>query len=160
MRTAVNTGEVIASEGSEIIGDPVNVAAHLQQQARDGDVVIGESTRRLVGELVTLAPLGAFALKGRSETVAAYRVVSLERPAGASATPFVGRESELRRIRAVYDDAVTTRRARMAVVLGSPGLGKSRVIGEVARRLGDGATVLLALSDRRQPHPAQRSLRP
>ncbi len=147
LRVAVNTGEVIASEGSEVIGDPVNVAARLQEQARDGDVVIGESTRRLVGELVTLAPLGAFALKGRSETVAAYRVVSLERPGGASATPFVGRESELRRILAVYDAARVERRARLAVVLGSPGLGKSRVTAEVARRLGGDTIVLLAHCD-------------
>jgi class 3 adenylate cyclase len=44
LRVAVNTGEVVA-EASEIIGDPVNVAARLQEQARDGDVVIGEATR-------------------------------------------------------------------------------------------------------------------
>ncbi len=144
LRVAVNTGEVIASEGSEIIGDPVNVAARLQEEARDGDVVIGEATRRIVGELVTLAPMGAFALKGRSEKVTAWRVASLERPVGASATPFVGRESELRRILSVYDGAVFDERARLAAVLGSPGLGKSRVIGEVARRLGGQATVLLA----------------
>src|SRR5262245_27864040 len=46
LRVAVNTGEVVASEASEIIGDPVNVAARLQEAARDGEVVIGEATRR------------------------------------------------------------------------------------------------------------------
>ncbi len=147
LRVAVNTGEVIASSDTEIIGDPVNVAARLQEQARDGDVVIGEATRRIVSELVTLAPLGSFALKGRAESVAAYRVMSLERPSGASTTPFVGRDAELRRILSVYDGAVFDERARLAVVLGSPGLGKSRVIGEVARRLENGATVLLAHCD-------------
>ncbi|MGH6691825.1 MAG: adenylate/guanylate cyclase domain-containing protein, partial [Gammaproteobacteria bacterium] len=104
LRLAVNTGEVVVSAANDdVVGDPVNVAARLQEQARDGDVVIGEATRRIVSELVTLAPLGAFALKGRAESVAAYRVVSLERPAGAFATPFVGRDAELRRILAVYD---------------------------------------------------------
>src|SRR6059036_1443099 len=44
LRVAVNTGEVVASDKSEIIGDPVNAAARLQEQARDGDVLIGEST--------------------------------------------------------------------------------------------------------------------
>jgi hypothetical protein len=79
LRIAVNTGEVVVSAANDdVVGDPVNVAARLQQEAHDGEVVIGESTRRLVGALVTLAPLGAVALKGRSETVAAYRVVSLE----------------------------------------------------------------------------------
>src|SRR5439155_7345711 len=74
LRVAVNTGEVVASDKSEVIGDPVNVAARLQEQARDGDVVIGESTERLVRELVTLVSFGVLSLKGRSETVAAYRV--------------------------------------------------------------------------------------
>ena len=57
LRVAVNTGEVVVSDDhADVIGDPVNVAARLQQEARDGDVLIGESTQRLVGELVTLAP--------------------------------------------------------------------------------------------------------
>src|SRR5258706_94535 len=82
LRVAVNTGEVVVSDDYAAgIGDPLNVAARLQQEAHDGDVLIGESTQRLVRDLVTLAPFGVFALKGRSETVAAYRVVSLERPA-------------------------------------------------------------------------------
>jgi len=147
LRVAVNTGEVVASAEREIIGDPVTVAAQLQQEARVGDVVIAEPTRRLVAELVTLAPLGSVAVKGRAERVPAYRVVSLERPAGASTTPFVGRESELARIRTVFDDAVGSRAARLAVILGSPGLGKSRLIAEVARRLAESAAVLSARCD-------------
>ncbi len=148
LRVAINTGEVVVSpDQAEIVGDPVNVAARLQQEGADGDVLIGESTRRLVGELVTLAPLGTFALKGRAERVAAYRVVSLERPAGVAAIPFVGRDDELRRLEATYDSAVTMPAGRLAVVLGSPGLGKSRLMGEFARRLGDGATVLSASCD-------------
>jgi len=148
LRVAVYTGEVVAGDDhTHVMGDPVNVAARLQQEARDGDVLLGESTRRLVGEQVTLAPFGSFALKGRAEPVVAYRVVSLERPAGAPAIAFVGREDELRRIRAVYDTAVATHAARLAVLLGSPGLGKSRLIDEFSRRLGDGATVLMARCD-------------
>jgi tetratricopeptide (TPR) repeat protein len=145
LRVGVNTGEVVVSEGNDdVVGDPVNVAARLQQEAHDGAVLIGESTRRLVSELVTLAPFGVLSLKGRSETVAAYRIVSLERPAGAAATAFVGRDDELRRVMAVYDAAVAAPAARLAVVLGSPGLGKSRLLDEVARRLGDGAAVVSA----------------
>src|SRR5947207_1986788 len=148
LRVAVNTGEVVVSDEHPAgIGDPLNVAARLQQEAHVGDVVIGESTHRLVRGFVTLAPLGARALKGRAETVAAYRVVSLERPAGTSATVFVGRDDELRRLAAVYDAAVTTPAGRLGVILGSPGLGKSRLVEEFARRLGDGATVLTAHCD-------------
>jgi class 3 adenylate cyclase len=148
LRVAVHTGEVVARDDrTHVMGDPVNVAARLQQEAQDGEVLVGESTQRLVGALVTLAPMGHFALKGRSERVAAFRVLSLERPAGAPATAFVGRLDELQRIAAVYDAAVATRSARLAVVLGSPGLGKSRLLDEFARRQGDAATRLAARCD-------------
>ncbi len=143
LRVAVNTGEVVVSDDYTAgIGDPLNVAARLQQEAKDGDVLIGESTQRLVAERVTLARVGSFALKGRAEPVTAYRVVSLERPAGAAAVAFVGRDDELRRITAVYDAALAAPAARLAVLLGSPGLGKSRLLAEFARRLGERATVL------------------
>ncbi len=147
LRVAVNTGEVVARDETEIIGDPVNVAARLQEQGHDGDVVVGESTHRLVSTLVTLELLGSFALKGRSEAVKAYRVVSLERPAGAATAPFVGRDEELTRLAAVYDTAVEKPAAGLAVLLGSPGLGKSRLIDEFARRHADAATVVQASCD-------------
>ncbi len=147
LRVAVNTGEVVADEATEIIGDPVNVAARLQEQGRDGDVVIGGTTERLVATLVTLERLGSFALKGRSEAVTAYRVVSLERPVGATAAPFVGREVELARLEAVHAAAVTTPATRLVVLLGSPGLGKSRLIDELARRHAEAATILAAHCD-------------
>jgi class 3 adenylate cyclase len=148
LRVAVNTGEVVvSSDDSDVVGDPVNVAARLQQEAGNGDVVIGESTQRLVAVQVTLAPLGSFALKGRAEKVTAYRVVSLERPAGAAAVAFVGRDDELARITGVYEAAVTTPAARLAVLLGSPGLGKSRLIEEFGRRIAEAATVLTAQCD-------------
>jgi class 3 adenylate cyclase len=148
LRVAVNTGEVVVShDNTDVVGDPVNVAARLQQEAHDGDVLLGDSTRRLVADLVTPEPFGARALKGRTETVAAYRVVSLDRPAAAPAAAFVGRDDELRRLRAAYDAALTRRRARLVVVLGSPGVGKSRLLDEFARRLGALATVLAARCD-------------
>jgi class 3 adenylate cyclase len=144
LRVAVNTGEVVVDAATDdVVGDPINVAARLQDAARDGDVVIGEATRRLVSALITLAPLGPVTLRGRAETVAAYRVVSLERPGGASAAAFVGRDEELRRLEAVYEAALAEPAARLAVVLGSPGLGKSRLLDEFTSRL-DGATVLVA----------------
>jgi class 3 adenylate cyclase len=117
LRVAVNTGEVVAKDATELLGDPVNVAARLQEQGRDGDVVIGETTQRLVAALVTLAPLGNVTLKGRAEAVKVYRVVSLERPTSATTAAFVGRADELARLTAVYDAAVATPAARLAVLL-------------------------------------------
>ena len=148
LRVAVNTGEVVVSaDHSDVVGDPVNVAARLQQEARDGEVLVGESTRRLVADSVTLAPFGSLALKGRTGSVEAHRVVSLARPVGTT-TAFVGREDELRRLTAVYDAAVAAPASRLVTVLGSPGLGKSRLLAELVRRLtGDGAIVVAAQCD-------------
>ncbi|MBI3781909.1 MAG: nuclear transport factor 2 family protein [Deltaproteobacteria bacterium] len=148
LRVAINTGEVVVSaDNTDVVGDPVNVAARLQQEARNGDVVLGESTHRLVAALVTLAPLGSVTLKGRAGAVKAYRVESLERPVGTATAAFVGRDDEMGRMTAVYDAAIATPAARLAVLLGSPGLGKSRMIEEFACRLGDVATVLTAQCD-------------
>ncbi len=147
LRVAVNTGEVVAKDETELIGDPVNVAARLQDQASDGDVVIGESTRRLVATLVTLEPLGSLMLKGRDVAVGAYRVVSLEKPASATTAAFVGRDDEVARLGAVYESAVASPATRLAVLLGSPGLGKSRLIDELARRHVETAKILVAQCD-------------
>jgi len=148
LRVGINTGEVVvAADNADVVGDPVNVAARLQAEAGDGDVVIGEATRRLVSSLVSLSPLGRLALKGRAESVKAYRVESLERPVGVAAAAFVGRDDELARLTTVYEAARGTPAARLAVLLGSPGLGKSRLIEEVGRRLGDAASVLTAHCD-------------
>ncbi|MFN2375302.1 MAG: AAA family ATPase [Candidatus Binatia bacterium] len=148
LRVAVNTGEVVVAAGEDdVVGDPVNVAARLQEQGRDGDVVLGEATRRLVSTRVTLEPLGSVSLKGRAEAVAAHRLVSLDPPAGAIAAPFVGRDAELARLEGVFDTAVTTPATRLAVLVGSPGLGKSRLIEELSRRHADDATILAAHCD-------------
>jgi class 3 adenylate cyclase len=120
LRVAVNTGEVVVSDDYAAgIGDPLNVAARLQQEAKDGDVLIGGETQRFVADQVTLEPLGVFALEGRAEPVAAYRVGSLERPSRAAVAGFVGRERELVRLAAVYEAAVATQQTKLAVVLGS-----------------------------------------
>ena len=148
LRVALNTGEVVVNaDNTDVVGDPVNVAARLQTEAHDGDVVLGESTHRLVATLVTLAPLGSVTLKGRAEKVKAYRVESLERPAGAATVAFVGRDEELGRITAVDDTAVTRPAARLAVLLGSPGLGKSRLTEEFVRRQGESVSVLTVHCD-------------
>jgi len=145
LRVAVNTGEVVVSDDYAAgIGDPLNVAARLQQEAKDGDVLVGGATQRFVADQVTLAPVGSFALRGRAEPVAAWRVVSLERPSRAAAVDFVGRADELRRLGAVYEAAAGGAHAKLALVLGSPGLGKSRLLVELARSLAGRATVLVA----------------
>jgi class 3 adenylate cyclase len=146
LRVGVNTGEVVVgARDADVVGDPVNVAARLQNEAAPGSVLIGDDTRRLVERLVTVEWSGNFQLKGRAEPVAGYRVVSLEPP--ADSTTFVGRDDELERIMGHFRSAVDDRCAHLVTVIGAPGLGKTRLLDEAMRRLTREATVLRARCD-------------
>jgi class 3 adenylate cyclase len=78
-RVGVNTGEALVGNigGPDLrnfnaMGDAVNVAARLETQAEPGQVVIGSSTRDLIGDLARVTPLGDLMVKGRSQPVCAY----------------------------------------------------------------------------------------
>ena len=146
LRTGVNTGEVVVggSDG-DLVGDPVNVAARLEQAAGEGDVLIGEETQRLVRHHVTLEPVAPLELKGKKGTVLAFRLVA------ATAAPdevaaidarLVGRDEELARLRAAFYGAVGDRACRLVTVIGSPGIGKSRLAYELAASVQREATIL------------------
>src|SRR4051794_33363969 len=82
-RTGVNTGDVVAGDpvrGQQlVVGDAVNVAARLEQAAGDDEVLIGDRTYRLVRDAVEVEPAQPLDLKGKSEPVPAYRLLSLRR---------------------------------------------------------------------------------
>ena len=97
-RTGVNTGEVVTGEGGGsqrlATGDTVNVAARLEQVAPVGEVLIGESTYRLVRESVEVVPVEPLTLKGKPEPVPAYRLLSVTADARSTRSadlPLVGR---------------------------------------------------------------------
>lgn len=147
----VNTGEVMAgSVGNSytVVGDAVNVAARLQGAAVPGDVLVGPETHQATAGQVEYDEVGSIALKGKADTVAAWRAL-LVRPTGerrpSSTPPLVGRSAELAQLEALHHDAVTTGRATLATVLGEPGVGKSRLARELAERL-PGARALWGVS--------------
>jgi len=149
-RIGVNTGEVVATDQqageSFVSGDPVNVAARLEQAAEPGEILIGESTHRLVGAAVIAQLLEPLPVKGKAESLFAYRLVVVEPGAEILPrrfdSPLVGRASELNAIRAAFEDAVSTSTCRLVTVVGHAGVGKSRLILEALVSLGDRAHVL------------------
>jgi class 3 adenylate cyclase/tetratricopeptide (TPR) repeat protein len=150
-RTGVNTGEVIvgdtATDQKLATGDAVNVAARLEQAAGAGEVLIGDATYRLVRDAVVGEAATPVEAKGKSEAVAAWRLVGLrpDVPAFARpiATPFVGRRPELDELRDVFDTAVSESSCRLATIVGPPGIGKSRLAREVVRSLERDARVVV-----------------
>jgi len=150
MRVGVNTGEVVAGDGSGgqmlATGDAVNVAKRLEESARTGEILLGEPTRRLVENAVVLEPRDDLVLKGKSDPHAAWNVLAVIEGASAYArrldAPLIGREPELQLLRDTYAEAVSGRSCRLFTVVGPAGIGKSRLAAELCTSLRDEAMLL------------------
>jgi len=143
-RIGVNTGRVVAGEGDTLVtGDAVNVAARLEQAAEAGDVLIGAETRRLVRDAVRVEAVDVVA-KGKAEPVQAFRLLDLDLEAEAIArrfeTPLVGRSAEVQQLRHAFERTIREQRCHLFTLLGSAGVGKSRLVAEVLASID--ATVL------------------
>jgi class 3 adenylate cyclase/ATP/maltotriose-dependent transcriptional regulator MalT len=144
LRTGVNTGEVVTGTEERLAtGDAVNVAARLEQAAQPGEILLGEETLRLVRgavEVETVAPVEA---KGKSEPLAAFRLVGVDQATGPRAHigPMVGRERQRHVLDEAFANVVADRTCHLFTVLGTAGVGKSRLASEFLDGL-DGATVV------------------
>jgi predicted ATPase/class 3 adenylate cyclase len=151
VRIGVNTGEVVTGDPSGgqgfATGDAINLAARLQQAAQPGEILIGETTRRLLGDRVTVAEVAPFLVKGKRGPVSAARVLAVASdspsPSAIMGSPFVGREEELRLLRETFERCVAERACRVVTVLGVPGIGKSRLVREVLDEIRTGAGIVV-----------------
>jgi predicted ATPase/class 3 adenylate cyclase len=148
-RTGVSTGEVVTGEGGGsqrlATGDTVNLAARLEHAAPPGEILISESTYRLVREAVEVVPVEPLELKDEPESVPTYRLLSVTadvksaRPAGR---PLVGRAREIAALDAEFHRSVAEPEGRLITLVGEAGVGKSRLIEEFVRSIAGQATVL------------------
>ncbi|MDP9207427.1 MAG: AAA family ATPase, partial [Actinomycetota bacterium] len=149
VRTGVNTGEVVTGDpaigDALVLGDAVNVAARLEQVAAPGEVLLGQSTYRLVRDAVSAERVTPLHLKGKGAPVDAYRLGQVDPGAPGHArrqdAPIVGREPELGLFTWVYERVVSTASSHLLTVLGPAGVGKTRLVTEAVAGL-PGATVL------------------
>jgi predicted ATPase/class 3 adenylate cyclase len=149
-RTGVNTGEVVAGDPgrgeSFVVGDPVNLAARLEQSAQPGEILIGETTYRLVRDAVVAERVGPLSLKGWVEPIYAWRlqevVPGVFGPARRLDSPLIGRERELESLREIFERTVSEVSCQLITLTGSAGVGKSRLAGEFVSQLGTRATVI------------------
>jgi class 3 adenylate cyclase/tetratricopeptide (TPR) repeat protein len=155
VRQGLNTGlVVVGSIGNDLrmdytaVGDTTNVAARLQAAADPGRIVISEVTHRLVEGYFYTRPLGELPLKGKAEAVRVREVISarvartrIEVEAERGLTPFVGRDHGLQLLLECFEQA-RAGHGQVVFIVGEPGIGKSRLLLELRRRLGDEATWL------------------
>ena len=132
-RIGVMTGEVVTGTAERLAtGDAVNVAARLEAAADPGEVLIGQPTLALVREAVDVGPVQMLELKGKTEPVRAYRLVSVrDAPQRPHAARFVGRDRELAAIQAAWQRVQAGRRCELVTIIGDAGVGKSRLAAEV-----------------------------
>jgi len=150
VRTGVNTGEVVAGERAAdqrlVTGDAVNTAARLEQAAGPGEILIGEGTYELVRDAVDAEPVDPLALKGKAETVGAYRLLSVKKGVAGHErrldAPMIGRERQLRTLIDAFEGVVADRTCHLFTVLGPAGIGKSRLVREFGSRI-DGRAAFL-----------------
>jgi class 3 adenylate cyclase len=148
-RVGIATGLVVvgdligsgASQEQAIVGETPNLAGRLQGVAEPNQVVIAESTRKLVGNLFEFEDLGAKELKGISGPVrrwAALRPASVESRFDAyhatGMTELVGREEELDLLLRRWSRAKSGE-GQVVLLSGEAGIGKSRLTAALLERL-------------------------
>jgi class 3 adenylate cyclase/tetratricopeptide (TPR) repeat protein len=148
MRMGINTGPVVVGAiGHDLrmdytaVGDTTNLAARLLAIAQPGQIVASQCTQHLRERYFVFEDLGEFQVKGKSEPVRAYAVSSeisartrLESSKDRALAPLVGRDQELRSLAEIYRRAADGKGA-IALLVGDPGVGKSRLLYEFLQRL-------------------------
>ena len=133
VRIGVNTGEVVTGTEERLAtGDAVNVAARLEQAAQPDEILLGSERFQLLGERLSVEPLAPLELKGKAEPMVAYRLVAVsrgaERPSRAARAPMVGRARQLKLLNDAFDNVASSRTCHLFTVLGSAGVGKTRLV--------------------------------
>lgn len=155
VRQGLNTGLVVVGSISTdlrmdytAMGDTTNISARLQQAAAPGRILVSEATHRLITGYFHSRSLGGLRLKGKAEPVVAWEILGvrkgrtrMEVVAERGLTPYVGREREMRILIECFEKARTSH-GQIVFIVGEPGIGKSRLLYEFRRRLGDDAAWL------------------
>jgi class 3 adenylate cyclase/predicted ATPase len=139
-RIGLETGPVVVDAAGEIYGDAPNVAARVQALAEPGEVVVTARVQRQVAGLFVAEERGTHTLKGVPEPVALFRMVRASgggrRSGPRNLTPLVGRDEETAMLMRRWDRA-RQGDGQLVLIVGEPGLGKSRLIEEFHARLSE-----------------------
>ena len=137
----VNTGDVLFADlgpaerrDPTVMGDTTNTASRLQGAAPPGAVFVGDETYRLTRGVIRYEALDPIVLKGKAKPVRAWRAIEALEPTERTLSegPLIGRTRELQLLMQVWDRTVAERRPHVAMLVGPPGIGKTRLEREFA----------------------------
>jgi class 3 adenylate cyclase/tetratricopeptide (TPR) repeat protein len=137
IRVGIETGEALVNIADVdqrqrmAVGEAVNVAARLQQHAEPGEIIVGPTCREATSGVALFEPVGSLSLKGIGDRDA-WRFTEFRAGEGAQQVGFVGREAELRVLGDAFDRA-NRGTATLALIVGPPGQGKTRLAAEAIR---------------------------
>ena len=163
VRVGVHTGPVLLGGGvdadSSIRGIAVNIAARMEQTAPVGRLRVSHTTYRHVRGLFDVSEEPPIPIKGIADPVRSY-VILRARPRTFEVTnrgvdgaraPLIGREAELARLLQTFEAVVTDRTLALVTLVGDAGLGKTRLMSELERRLAVRPEAVQLFQGRAQP---------
>jgi class 3 adenylate cyclase/tetratricopeptide (TPR) repeat protein len=148
VRIGIHTGQVVVGKiGDDLhmefkaLGDTVNLASRLEAAAESGTVVLSNATHLLVEGYVEANFLGERSLKGKSEPQALYQLIRLrdgvtrfDVAVGKGLTRLIGRDAEMNKLERCFE-AAGRGEPQMVNLVGEAGIGKSRLVHDLRRRL-------------------------
>ena len=139
-RIGLDTGPAVLDAAGEIYGDVANIAARVEALAEPGTILITSRVQRQIAGLFVAEDHGEHGLKGVPEPTVLFKLVRASgggrRSRQRNLTPLVGREDEMAMLMRRWERA-RGGDGQLVMIVGEPGLGKSRLIEEIHARLSD-----------------------
>jgi class 3 adenylate cyclase/tetratricopeptide (TPR) repeat protein len=161
VRIGVHTGEALVSltaapDAGESVaaGDVMNTGARLQSAAPPGGILVGDSTYRATRDVVEYGAATEVHAKGKVDPIRAWPALSLRPTATRESigAPLVGRAEELDLLRRTLGRVQRERAPQLLTIVGGPGIGKSRLIGELFAGMNGSADTPLRLVGHTLPY--------